>query len=198
MPQVGVTVLEEAAATGDGFVDWPRGEHRADRLVSGAEPLGDSDDVGRDVLALERPHRPAASHAAHHLVEDEEDAVAIADFAHAPEVAAYRGHAAKGCAGDGLGDEGDHLVAAQAFNLALKLCPQALPIGGVGLAFALIAVRIAGRDVRRADEERRELPAAGAVAPAPGGARRGARVRRPPAAEPPAVPWRLSLAGTAS
>src|SRR5437764_4687907 len=95
MSEVGVAVLEEPAAAGDGFVDRPRHDHRADRLISGAQPLGDRDDVGHDGFALEGPHRSAAAHAAQHLVEDEQDAVAIAYLAHALEVARDRWRAAE-------------------------------------------------------------------------------------------------------
>ena len=56
-------------------------QHRADRLVAAAEPLGDRHQVGRDAFLLAGVQRAGAAHAAHHLVEDEEDAVAVADFA---------------------------------------------------------------------------------------------------------------------
>ena len=176
MSEVGGAVLEEPAAAGDGFVDRPRHDHRADRLISGAQPLGDRDDVGHDGFALEGPHRSAAAHAAHHFVEDEQDGVP-----HAREVARHRWHAAERRARDRFGDERDHLVAAQALDLALELRAQAVDIGGVGLAFAPIAVRIARRNMGRADEQRRELLAPPEVAADGERAERIAVIRLPAA-----------------
>ena len=58
-------------------------EHRADRLVAAAEALGDRQQVGHDAFLLAGVQRAGAAHAAHHLVEDQQDAVAVAQFAHA-------------------------------------------------------------------------------------------------------------------
>ena len=51
--------------------------------------------------------RAGASHAAHDFVQDELDAVAIAQFAHAVQVAGNRGQHAGRRATDGFRDEGD-------------------------------------------------------------------------------------------
>src|SRR3954469_5902666 len=87
VPVIRGAVLEEAASRPDRLVYRGRDHRGADRLVARAETLGDQDDVGHHAFRLERPRRAAAAHAAHHLVQDEEDAVAIADLAHAPEIA---------------------------------------------------------------------------------------------------------------
>src|SRR6185436_7586517 len=162
--EVGIAVLEEAAALDDGFVDRLADHHGADRLIPGAEALRDRDDVRYHAFALERPHRAAATHAAHHLVEDEEHAMPVADLAHAPEVAGHGRYAADRCTGDRLGDERDHLAGAQALDLALELDAEPVDIRRIGLACALLAIGIARRDMGRLDEQRLELLAAGEVA----------------------------------
>ena len=62
------------------------GEHGPDRLVAAAEPLGDRLDVGRHTLLLPGVQRAGAPHAAHHLIEDQQRAVTVADVAHGTEV----------------------------------------------------------------------------------------------------------------
>ena len=84
----------------------PMHQDAADRLVAAAEPLGDDLDVGRDALLLPGMHRAGAAHAAHHLVEDQQRAVPVADLAHRLEIAGQRGDAAERRADHRLGDEG--------------------------------------------------------------------------------------------
>ena len=45
---VGLPMLERARATRHGVIDFARADHRADRLVAGAEPLPQGHDVGND------------------------------------------------------------------------------------------------------------------------------------------------------
>ena len=80
-------------------------QHAADRLIAAAEALRDDLQIGRDAFLFPGVHRAGAAHAAHHLVEDQQRAVAVADFAHALEVARERGDAAGGGADDGFGEE---------------------------------------------------------------------------------------------
>ena len=58
-------------------------EHRADRLIAAAQSLGDRHQVGHDAFLLARVQRAGAAHAAHHFVEDQQDAVAVAELADA-------------------------------------------------------------------------------------------------------------------
>src|SRR5689334_3469179 len=64
MPDIGLAVLEGAAAVADRLRHLLRREDRADRLVAGAEAFRDGDQVGNDAFALECPERSAATHAA--------------------------------------------------------------------------------------------------------------------------------------
>ena len=72
------------------------GDHRAHRRVRGGEALGGRDEVGlvAEALGAEPVAEPAPR--ADDLVGDEQDAVLVADLAHALEVALRRGEAAAG------------------------------------------------------------------------------------------------------
>ncbi len=90
MRQIGMAVLERARALPDGVDDLAACEHGADRLIAAAQSLGDSLDIGRDAFLLPRVKRAGATHAAHHLVENQERAVAVADVAHGAEISLRR------------------------------------------------------------------------------------------------------------
>ena len=70
--------------------DLAAGDHRAERDVAGVDPLRDAEDVGDDVPVLAGEPLAGAAEARHHLVEDQQDPVAVADLAHALEVAVGR------------------------------------------------------------------------------------------------------------
>ena len=74
---------EGAAAGGEPGDDPPMHQDAADRLVAGAEPLGDDLDVGRHALLFPGMQRAGTAHAAHHLVEDQQRAMPVADLPHA-------------------------------------------------------------------------------------------------------------------
>src|SRR5712672_4598192 len=103
--EIGMSVLESSRALPDRVDDISACEHRADRLVAAAESLGDGLDVGRDAFLFPRVKRSRAAHAAHHLVQDEQGAVPVADLAHCSEVAFGRRHATGSRSDDGLGNE---------------------------------------------------------------------------------------------
>src|SRR3546814_8074173 len=81
MAEIGMAVLEKAAAVFEGVEDLLAQQSRADRLVAAAETLGDGHDVGGDALLLAGMQGAGAAHAAHHLVEDQQHAVCVADLA---------------------------------------------------------------------------------------------------------------------
>src|SRR3546814_1939764 len=87
-----MAVLEKAAAGFEGVEDLLGQQSRAERLVAAAETLGDGHDVGGDALLLAGMQGAGAAHAAHHLVEDQQHAVCVADLADALEIAGRRGH----------------------------------------------------------------------------------------------------------
>ena len=167
MGQVGVAVLEEARAVGDGVVDGSGAQHGADWLVARAESLGDADDVRRDAFGLAGEQASGAAHAAHHLVENEKHAVPVADLPDAGEVSLDRRDGAEGRSRDGLGQKRDHAVAAEPEDLVLQLPRQALAVFGRGLALGSLGVFVAGGHVARRGEKRGvllappEIPARG-------------------------------------
>ena len=85
--------------------------------------------------------RAGAAHAAHHLVEDEQGAVTVADLPHRPEVAFGRRHAAGGGSDDGLGNESGHRVGAEAPEFSLQFGGQPRRKPGFGFIVALFAIR---------------------------------------------------------
>ena len=65
-------------------------DHRAERHVARVDPLRDAEDVGHDVPVLAREPPAGAAEAGHHLVEDQQDPVAVADLADRLQVAVGR------------------------------------------------------------------------------------------------------------
>ena len=65
-------------------------DHGADRGVRGGEPLRAGDEVGPDVVALGAEPVADAAEGGDHLVGREQDVVAVADLAHALQVALRR------------------------------------------------------------------------------------------------------------
>ncbi len=144
---IGVPVLEESRAVTNGGVDLGGDHESADGLVARSEAFGDGDHVAGDSVLLAGEQRAGAPHPAHDLVEDQEDAVVVADLADAPEVARHGGHGARRGADHGLRDEGEHRLRAELFELGLELVgrPQAVVL--LGLVIVAVAIGVAGRDV---------------------------------------------------
>ena len=86
MAQIGVAVLEEAGTLFEGLEHLLANENGPDRREAAAEPLGNGHQVGRDAFLLAGMQRACATHAAHDLVQDQQDAVPVADLADALEV----------------------------------------------------------------------------------------------------------------
>ena len=79
-------------------------DHGAERDIARVDPLRDTEDVGHDVPVLACKPLPRPPESGHHLVEDQEDPVAVADLANALQVAVGR-HDDAVRAGDGLEDD---------------------------------------------------------------------------------------------
>ena len=127
MADIGVAVREDAGAGATASNTGLRHQHGADRREAAAEALGDGHQVGRDALLLAGVQRAGAAHAAHHLVEDQQDAVTVADLAHALEIAGHGGGGAERRADDRLGDEGGDGAPAQLDDLGLQLAASRAP-----------------------------------------------------------------------
>ena len=96
---------------------------------------------------------PRATHAAHHLVEDQQHTVAIADFTDALEVASRGGYRAERGADDRFRDESDHRLGAELYKARLELVGGTLCIGLCGFALVPVAVFVAGVDVVARNED---------------------------------------------
>ena len=154
---IGVAVLEQARAVPERVIDLSRKQRRPDRLIAAAETLGDGGDIGADAFLFLREDGAGPAHAAHHLVEDQQHTVAVADLADAPEIAGHRRHRAKRRADHRLGNEGDDLIGAEFEDLVLQLLRQPGGIIVRRLFRALVAPGVAGRDVMRLGQDRLEL-----------------------------------------
>ena len=160
-----VAVHHDVAAALDCAVDFFSDQQRAYRLVARTEALGDRQHVGRNALLLARIAGAGAAHAAHDFVEYEQDAVAVADFADAPEIARRRGHGTQRCADHRFGDERRDAVRAEFDDLRFEFISHAQTVGFRRFVSLLVAVGIARRNVlHRSDQHRLELLAAPDVA----------------------------------
>ena len=187
---VGIAVLEEARPVADRLADRGRRQHRADRLVTGAEPLGDRDEVGIDAILLAGEQAAGAAHAAHDLVQNQKDAVAVAERADAGEVAGQRRYGAERRPDDRFGDEADDGLGPDPENCILQLAQQPLDISGVGFAGLPVAVGVARADMLGLDQQRLKLFAPPGVAAHREGAERVAVIAL--AARDEAPPLRLA------
>ena len=86
--RVGEPTGEEAVL--DRLVDVVAHGHRAERDVAGVDPLRGRDDVRDDVPVVAGEPAARAAPARHHLVEDQQDPVAVADLADRLQVAVRR------------------------------------------------------------------------------------------------------------
>src|SRR5262249_15166887 len=126
----------------------------ADRRVAAAESLRDHHQIRADPLLLACVQRARAAHAAHDLVQDEQNAVVAAYLAHAPEITWYRRDGAHGRANDGLGDKAGDVFAAERTDLVSDLLRQRFAIGLSALIRAPLAVFVDRRDMVRLDQQR--------------------------------------------
>src|SRR6266536_1366047 len=159
MTHVSVAVLEGARTSGNGLENFVLQQKRADRRIAPAETLGDRHQIRSDPFVLASMQLPRAAHAAHHLIENEQNAVAVADLTHASEIARRRRDRAQAGADDRLGDERDDPVGAELGDLGVQLPGQAFAIGLRRLVRAAAAIFVRRRYMVRLDQERRELPA---------------------------------------
>ena len=76
---------------GEGLGDPLADDHAAEWDVTGVDALGEGDEVGGDIPAVDGEPLAAAPEPGHHLIGDHHDAVLVAQRPHAGEVA-VRGH----------------------------------------------------------------------------------------------------------
>ena len=155
MAHVGLAVGERRRARLDRRDDPGGGQGRGDRLQARPEALGDDDDIGGDALLLQREERARAPGAAHHLVGDQQHAVAVAYLSDAPEIARRGRRAAESRAGHRLGDESGDVFGADPEDFSLQRVGDPLAIGFQGLPARLAAIGVAGGDAADVDQHRR-------------------------------------------
>ena len=161
---VSVAVLEQATALAHGFHNLVLRQYRANRLVAAAQAFGDGHQVGADAFLLYRVQAAGAAHAAHHLVSDQQDAIAVAQRAQAFPVTGWCRHGAQGGAHHGLGHKGDDLVGAQFLELGIHLGQQTGHIGFGAFAGLAVAVFVSRGHAAHVHQDRGKLLATPFVA----------------------------------
>ena len=151
---VGLPVLERARAAGHGAIDFARADDRADGLVAAAEPLPQGHDVGNDPVLLARKEGAGPAASAHHFVEDQQDAMTVADLPHVLEIGARRRDRAGSRADDGLSDEGDDRLGAEPLDFLFERLGGSSAIGLGTLARLGETIFETGIGQRDVDEQR--------------------------------------------
>src|SRR5262249_20495007 len=90
MAHIGVAVLENARAARDLSKNLFHDLERTYRLEVTTEPFGDGHQVRRDTFLFASVQRPGASDSAHHFIQNEENSMSVANFAHALKIAGHR------------------------------------------------------------------------------------------------------------
>ena len=119
----GVAVVRQAPGEGPFLEDFGDVGPQADGSqldVRGGEALGHGDDVWHDVPVIDGEPATSAPEAGHHLVSNEEDAVAVADLPHALQIAIRRNEETVG-SHHGLHDERGDVRAALVADDVLQL-----------------------------------------------------------------------------
>ena len=147
VPGIGMAMLKETRPRDDGVVNFRARQHRANGLIARTQALADANNVRRNRLCFAGIKRSAAAHAAHHFIEDQEHAVAIADFANAGEISGHGWHATERCTTHCFGDKSDDRVVSQPLDFAFQFARKALAILDFIFRRALFAIRIAGRNM---------------------------------------------------
>ena len=147
-------------------------DHAAERDVARVHALGEADEVGRDVPALDREPLAAAPEAGHHLVGDEHDAVAVAEVTHALQVAGRRHEDAVG-AHDRLEDDRRDRVRTLEHHDLVEVRERPLALLGLGRRVERRAVEVRAHEVDDPGHRRLRPPPARVAG-------RGDRSRRRP------------------
>ena len=108
MRRIGVAVEQFDGWSGplhEGVVHGPPRDHAAHRHAARGDAFGEGDDVGRHAVALGRERVAEPAEAGNHLVEDQQNAVVVADRAQSLQIALGRRQHA-GRTGHRLDDDG--------------------------------------------------------------------------------------------
>ena len=147
MSDVGMAMLERAGALFDFGGKFLAHHQGADRLVTGAEALGERDHVRHDPVLLAGEQRARPAHPGHDLVQDHQGAVRVAAPPDLLEVAGRRRRRAERRADHGFRDEGDRPVRPETADLGFKRARRPLPERLGALAVTLVAIGMARHDV---------------------------------------------------
>src|SRR3954452_2713524 len=154
-----MAVLERARSPGNRRKNLILHENGADGRIATAETLRERHEIGADPFLLAGMQRARAPHPAHHLVENEQHAMTIADLTHALKISWHCGNGAQCGADHGLGEESDDILRAKLLQLVLDLAREPFPISLRRLVGLAVAIFVNRRNVMRLDQQRSKLPA---------------------------------------
>ena len=165
MPQIGMAMLEKTGSLFNRVMDKILTEHRPDRLIAGAKPLGNCDDIGDDVFRFTGEQSAGSSHAAHHLIQNDKHAIAVTNFPDAGEIARHRRHRASRRAHHRFSQKGHHIFRANTQNFSFQFIGDTSAIGLGTLTLLLITIGVTGGNQACFDKQWFKLAAAPLVAP---------------------------------
>src|SRR5690348_12090619 len=163
MRGIGEAVEERAGAAFDGLGDFSGDKDGAERGVAAGDSLPYENDVGFDVPVIDGKVLSCAAHAGHDFVGDQKNAVAAADFGDAREIFGRRRDSAESGAGNGFDKKGGDVFGAKLADFFVEFVGARNAAGGI-FEVQRAAVTVAGRDVMRFGQKRRERRAAFYVA----------------------------------
>ena len=144
----------------EGVVDALLGHHSAHGYGAVGQALGHAHQVGSDAEGLRRKGRAGAAEAGDDLVEDQQDAVPVADLAQALQVALRR-HQHAGTAGHGLDDDGGDGAGVMQRDAALQVVGKLRTMRGLAHAEGVACGVMRVADVVHARQHRAEHLAVG-------------------------------------
>ena len=154
-------MLESASAALQCFHHAPMHQNATNRLITTAKALRDHLNIGRNAFLFPGMQGTGATHAGHHLIQNQQSAMAITDSAHGLEIAGQRGRATKRGSHHRFRAKGDHIARAKALEFRLKLRRQPRDVISIVFIFAPIAIGEAGGDMAegiRQDRRVRRAP----------------------------------------
>jgi len=115
-------------------------QHGPNGCEAATQSPGDRHQIRRNCFLFAGMERPSATHTAHHLVQNQQHPVTIADLADGFEIAWHGRDGTERGAGDGFGDAGGNVLRAQLPNFGIELAGQALSVGRSCLVGAALAI----------------------------------------------------------
>ena len=154
MTEIGVPVLEKACSIMDRLVDFMVDHNGADGLVPATQTFGNGDQVAGDAVLLTGKKTAGATHTTHDFIQDQQDAMSVADLTDTLKVSRGWRYCAEGSSNYRFGDEADHILGAEFKNFFLQFFGNPVAIVLLGFPGLPVPVCVARGNVVALDEQR--------------------------------------------